>query len=255
MLGDPRDFARHYYEAGADEIMYMDVVASLYNRNSLHSLLSATAREIAIPLLVGGGLRTIEDIESVLRAGADRVSLNTAAVKNPEIIRAAANKFGSSTITVAIEAIKHPDGMYYAYTDNGRETTGVEVVGWARRVEELGAGEIVITSVDREGTGQGFDCDLTRIVSQAVGIPVIAHGGCAHEQDAVRVIKEGLADAVAISSVLHYDFLKRHQAKAGSTQEGNTAFITSGRSFNKISPAGLDSFRSVFRASDIACRA
>src|SRR3990167_373236 len=168
VLGKPEQYARHYYEAGADELAYMDVVASLYNRNSLHDIISRTAKEIFIPLMVGGGLRTIDDIRMVLRAGADKVSLNTAAIHNPQIIKEAANKFGSSTIVVTIEAIKERDGRYLAYTDNGRQFTGVEV---------LGAGEIIITSVDREGTGEGFDLELTRAISEAVSIPVIAHGG------------------------------------------------------------------------------
>src|SRR3989338_3631035 len=151
VLGKPEQYARHYYEAGADELAYMDVVASLYNRNSLHYIISRTAREIFIPLMVGGGLRTIDDIRSVLRAGADKVSINTAAINNPQIISEAANIFGSSTIVVAIEAIKEKNGRYLAYTDNGRQFTGIDVMEWAKRVEELGAGEIMITSVDREG--------------------------------------------------------------------------------------------------------
>ena len=154
VLGKPEQFARYYYETGADELIYMDIVASLYNRNSLHDIISKTAREIFIPLTVGGGLRTVEDIRNVLKAGADKVSLNTAAIKNPQIIAEASRKFGSSTILISIEAIKQPDGRYLAYTDNGREYTGMEVLDWAKRVETLGAGEIMLTSVDREGTGQ-----------------------------------------------------------------------------------------------------
>jgi len=160
VLGKPEQYARYYYEAGADELAYIDVVASLYNRNSLHDIISRTAREIFIPLMVGGGLRTIEDIRAVLRAGADKVSINTAAINNPQIISEAANIFGSSTIVVSIEAIKEKDSRYLAYTDNGRQFTGVEVIEWAKRVESLGAGEIVITSVDRDGTGEGFDLEL-----------------------------------------------------------------------------------------------
>ena len=128
VLGKPEDFAKHYYEKGADELIYMDVVASLYGRNSLHEIVSRTAKEIFIPLTVGGGLRTIEDIKNVLRAGADKVSLNTAAIKNPSIVREASRIFGSSTITISIEAIKQPNGEYFAYTDNGREYTGIDVL-------------------------------------------------------------------------------------------------------------------------------
>jgi len=160
VLGKPSDFARYYYESGADEIMFMDVVASLYERNSLHDIISETARSIFIPITVGGGLRSISDIKEVLRAGADKVCLNTAAINNPNLIKEATRMFGSSTIVVAIEAIKGNDGKYLAYTDNGREYTGVEVIEWAKKLDEMRVGEIVLTSVDREGTGEGFDMEL-----------------------------------------------------------------------------------------------
>ena len=162
VLGKPETFAKFYYEQGADELFFQDTVASLYGRNSLHDIITKTAREIFIPLTVGGGLRTIDDIKNVLRAGADKVSINTAAVNNPNFIEEAALRFGSSTIVVSIEAIKDSNGSYYVYTDNGREHTGLEVVEWARKVEKLGAGELVITSVDNEGTGSGFDIELTK---------------------------------------------------------------------------------------------
>lgn len=177
VMGSPSEFARYYYETGADELIFMDVVASLYERNSLHSIISETAKSIFIPLTVGGGLRNLDDIKQVLRAGADKVCLNTAVIKNPEFIKQAALKFGSSTIVVAIEAVKQSDGKYLAYTDNGREFTGVDAIKWAEHVAELGAGEIVITSVDREGTGEGYDLDLVKMIATNVSVPVIAHGG------------------------------------------------------------------------------
>ena len=173
VLGKPEKFARHYYEQGADELVYMDVVASLYGRNNLLDIVAKTSREIFIPLTVGGGLRTIKDIQAVLRAGADKVALNTAAIRRPELIREAAKRFGSSTIVISIEAIKKSDGRYEAYTDNGREKTGVDVFDWALKAVELGAGEIMITSIDQEGTGHGFDIALTRKIAEAVNIPVI----------------------------------------------------------------------------------
>ena len=156
VLGKPERFARAYYEGGADELIYMDVVASRYGRNSLLPIIERTAREIFIPLTVGGGLRTMEDIRAALRSGADKVSLNTAAIRNPQLIREAARKFGSSTIVVSIEAIRRPDGSYEAHTDNGRESTGVDACEWAVRAAELGAGELMVTSIDREGTGEGL---------------------------------------------------------------------------------------------------
>ncbi len=153
VLGNPEVFAKFYYEQGADELIYMDVVASLYGRNSLSEIITRTAKQIFIPLTVGGGIRTIDDINNVLRAGADKVCINTAAINNPDFIKQASRKFGSSTIVVAIEAIQQSEGNYLCYTDNGREHTGIDAVIWAERIQELGAGELIITSVDAEGTG------------------------------------------------------------------------------------------------------
>ena len=254
VLGKPELFSRHYYEAGADEMMYVDVVASLYNRNSLHDIVTRTARENFIPLTVAGGIRTLDDIRDVLRAGADKVSLNTAAIKRPEIIREASRKFGSSTIVVTIEAIKQPDGVYLAYTDNGREYTGIEVLRWAAMVEELGAGEIVITSVDREGTGLGFDLELTRMVAEAVTIPVIAHGGAGCLEDIHSVIQEGKADAVAIASMLHYEFISNKEIAGDYKKEGNIEFLKSGRSFSKINPATLPEIKQYLCNHNVCCR-
>lgn len=254
VLGRPEQFARHYYENGADELVYVDVVASLYERNSLHNIIERTAREIFIPLTVGGGLRTLEDIRDVLRAGADKVSLNTAAIKNPGIIRDASRKFGSSTILISIEAIRQSDGKYLAYTDNGREYTGVEVLEWAKQVEKLGAGEIMITSIDREGTGQGFDIELTRMISEAVSIPVIACGGAGRIEDIGRVISEGHADAVSVASVLHYDFIRDKEIEVDTTNEGNISFLQSRRSFSKIKPCGLQEIKRHLYKQGVDCR-
>lgn len=257
VLGKPEEFAKYYYENGADELMYMDVVASLYERNSLQDIIKKTAQEIFIPLTVGGGLRTIDDIRDVLKAGADKVSLNTAVIKNSTIIKDASKKFGSSTIVVAIEAIKQPDGQYFAFIDNGREYTGVEVIQWAQKVEELGAGEIVITSVDKEGTGKGFDIELTKKVATAVSIPVIAHGGAGKPEHITAVIQEGKADAVAIASMIHYDYLKTMQTKPVDDhfkEEGNIDFIKSGRSFEKIEPSNLTEVKNYLKTTNIKCR-
>jgi cyclase len=255
VLGKPEKFARYYYENGADELLYMDVVASLYNRNSLYEIIERTAREIFIPLIVGGGLRSIEDIRAVLMAGADKVSLNTAAVKNPEIIREAARRFGSSTIVVSIEAIKQPDETYLAYTDNGREHTGLEVISWAKKVAEIGAGEILITSVDREGTGLGYDIELTKMVSDAVPIPVIACGGAGKTEDIKDVILEGDADAVCISSMLHYGLLQEPEINNDSfAEEGNVEYLKSGRGFSKVKTASLKEIKSYLSSHGIACR-
>ena len=255
VMGKPETFAKFYYENGADELFFQDTVASLYERNSLHEIISMTARQIFIPLTVGGGLRNIEDIRDVLRAGADKVAINTAAIKNPQLIREAANRFGSSTIVVAIEAIRQPNGEYLAYTDNGREHTGIEVVQWAQKAEQLGAGEIVITSVDKEGTGEGFDIELTSKVANAVTIPVIAHGGTGSPQHVEEVLKSAKADAVAIASILHYDFISRQIANSDNYQlEGNVSFLQSGKGYNKIKPCTLQDIKGYLKSVNLPIR-
>ena len=203
VLGRPEVFARRYYETGADELLYMDVVATLYERNSLHDIIERTSREIFIPLTVGGGLRSLDDIHDVLRAGADKVALNTAAIRRPALIDEAARRFGSSTIVISIEAQRRPDGTYEAYTDNGRERTGIDVFDWAKQAADRGAGEIMITSVDGEGTGAGYDVALTRRVSQSVTVPVLACGGAGSPDHVREIITQGRADAVALASLLH----------------------------------------------------
>ncbi len=253
VLGKPEEFAEYYYQSGADELMFMDVVASLYERNNLKDIITRTAKKIFIPLTVGGGLRTIEDIKTVLRAGADKVSLNTAAINNPQLIKNASLKFGSSTIVVAIEAIRQSDGKYFAYTDNAREYTGIEVLSWAKKVEELGAGEIVLTSVDNEGTGEGYDLELIEQVATSVSIPVIAHGGpgkLIHFKEAI----DKKADAVALSSILHYEFIKNGKTDGHTENEGNTTFLKSGNSFGKIEPTTLSKLKHYLIQNNIPTR-
>ncbi|MBV5326387.1 MAG: imidazole glycerol phosphate synthase subunit HisF [Chlorobium sp.] len=239
VLGKPEDFARYYYEQGAEELIYMDVVASLYERNSLEDIIRRTASEIFIPLTVGGGIRTIADIRKVLLAGADKVSLNTAVIRNPELIREASRYFGSSTIVVSIEAIKQPDGRYLAYIDNGREHTGVEVFAWAKMAEELGAGELVLTSVDREGTGLGYDLELIKGVTSCVSIPVVACGGAGKTGHVVSAIIDGGADAVAVASLFHYEYIMKHGSTGDFSLEGNTEFLKKNMVFSKITPASI----------------
>lgn len=207
VLGKPEQFARHYYENGADELLYMDVVASLYERNSILDLIHRTSSEIFIPLAVGGGLRTVEDIRDALKSGADKVVINTAAIRRPEFIRESSRKFGSSTIVISIEAKRRPDGSYEPYTDNGRERTKRDAMEWAEEAVALGAGELMITSIDREGTGRGYDLELTRQIAERVPVPVIACGGAGCVGHVQEVIQQGCADAVSLASILHYDFL------------------------------------------------
>ena len=254
VLGKPERFARLYYEQGADELLYMDVVASLYGRNTLLDMIARTSQEIFIPLTVGGGLRTLDDIRSALQAGADKVSLNTAAIRRPELVREAAQRFGSSTVVVSIEAIRRPDGSYEAYTDNGRERTGVDAFEWALRAAELGAGELLVTSIDQEGTGEGFDLELTRRIATSVSIPVIACGGAGTVAHLSAVITEGAADAVCVASILHYR-LARQTVDAGDfSQEGNLEYLKHGRQFSKIQETSLPEIRAHLRHCGIPCR-
>ena len=202
-LGDPNDFALRYYCEGVDEIYYEDIVASLYERNSLLDIIEKTTRDIFVPVTIGGGLRSVDDVAAVLRAGADKVAVNTAAIKNPEIISDIARRFGSQCMVLSIQA-KRQGSSWEAYFDNGREHSGVDVVQWAEQGQALGAGEILLTSVDREGTGKGFDLSLVKAVSDRVDIPVIASGGMGCSQDLANAVKVGGADAVAMAHVLHY---------------------------------------------------
>lgn len=254
VLGKPERFARLYYEQGADELIYMDVVASLYGRNSLLEIVERTSKEIFIPLTVGGGLRSIDDIRSVLRAGADKVSINTAAIRDPELVRCAAEVFGSSTIVVAIEAMKMSGGSYEAFTDNGRERTGVDVFAWAKRAEELGAGEILLTSIDREGTGKGYDLDLVRHVAKAVSIPVIAHGGAGDTMHVRDVIRDGSADAVSVASILHYQILRHHEFGDDFGGEGNIEFLKKGSYSRMVRDCSLRELKVTLEADGIECR-
>lgn len=202
-LGDPGTFAKNYYLQGADEIIYIDSVASLYERNTITDLVRDTAENVFIPITVGGGVRSVDDARALLRCGADKVAINTAAIKRPELISELAQTFGSQCVVLSIQA-KRQQGHWEAYCDNGRERTGLDALEWATRATELGAGEILLTSIDQEGTQNGFDIDLTQAISGAAPIPVIASGGMGRFQHLVDVVEQGAADAVAMAHVLHY---------------------------------------------------
>lgn len=204
VIGSPQEHALRYYQQGADELIYMDSVASLYGRNNLSDIVESAARDIFVPLTVGGGIRSVDDARHLLRCGADKIAVNTAAVREPNLITDIARRFGSQCMVLSIEAKQVGAGRWEAYTDNGRERTGLDVIEWARRGVALGAGEILLTSVDREGTRKGFDIDLVAAVTRAVHVPVIASGGMGKPEDVVEVVKRGEADAVAMADILHY---------------------------------------------------
>jgi cyclase len=204
VMGSPNEFALDYYNQGADELIYMDVVASLYGRNHLGEIIKNAAKDIFIPMTVGGGIRSIEDAKSILRSGADKIAINSAAVANPIIITDIARQFGSQCMVISIEAKKVGGDHWEVFTDNGRERSGLDVVEWARLCVSNGAGEVLLTSVDREGTRKGFDIELVKAVSSAVNVPIIASGGMGKPEDLLPVVSEGGADAVAVADIIHY---------------------------------------------------
>ena len=204
VIGAPNEFARRYYEQGADELIYIDIVASLYGRNKLTEIVRRTAHDVFVPMTVGGGVRNVDDVRDLLRAGADKVAINTAAVRRPELITEVSRRFGSQCMVLSIEAKQQAPGQWEVFTDCGRERSGVDVVAWAQRGVELGAGEILVTSIDREGTRKGFDLELTRAVADAVQVPIIASGGYGEPAHLGTVVREGHADAIAFADALHY---------------------------------------------------
>lgn len=216
VIGDPQDHAIRYYEDGADELIYMDVVASLYGRNSLNDIVRRAAKDVFIPITVGGGIRSVENAKDILRAGADKVAINTAAVANPDLIRAVSRRFGSQAMVLSVEAKQVGPCKWEVYTDNGRERTGLDVLEWVVRGVELGAGELLVTSVDREGTRKGFDLALIRAVSDAVPVPVIASGGMGGLCHFAEAAFEGAVDGIAIADALHYNRLTLAQIRAAA---------------------------------------
>lgn len=254
VLGKPSDFAKYYYETGADEIIFMDVVASLYERNSLHEIISESAKSVFIPITVGGGIRTLKDIKEILRIGADKVSINTAAIKDPNFIYKASREFGSSTIVVSIEAVKNPNGDYYAYIDNGRDYTGIEVCEWAKKVEDLGCGEILITSVDREGTGKNFDLELCKLIKKSVSVPVIVHGGAGKKEDVLEVLSNNNINSVALASLLHYKTIENIMSNNYISREGNFDFVQSGRKIKNIDSIAINELKEYLGTNNVKCR-
>lgn len=267
-LGKADDYAYLYYKEGADEFIFYDTVASLYQRNNLLEFVTAVSKHIFVPLTVAGGIRTIEDIRKVLRAGADKVSINTAAISNPKLITDAAKAFGSQCIVAGIEAKKKKDGTYEAWVDYGRQPTAINAIEWAKEVVTLGAGEILVTSIDLEGTGQGFDLELLAHISESVPIPVIASGGCGSKEDVLGVIRKGKADAVAIASLFHYYYAKPLNRRYSSLDnptlrmgkqidEGNVDYLNlryGGLGENRFKPISIPELKDYLGTFNIQCR-
>lgn len=218
--GDPVELARFYSDQGADEIVFLDITATSDGRATVADVVERTAEQVFVPLTVGGGIRTLEDFRQLLRAGADKISVNSAAVKDPGLISRAAERFGSQCVVLAIDARRRPEGSYEVVVAGGRTPTGLDAVEWARRGEALGAGEILLTSMDRDGSRDGFDCHLTRSVARAVDIPVIASGGVGKLEHFAEGIIEGEADAVLAASVFHFGELTVRQVKESMRDAG-----------------------------------
>jgi len=236
VLGVPRNFANHYYLNGADEIVYIDNVATLYGTNNLAKFVTETAKNIFIPLGVGGGIRTLKNIKELLTAGADKICVNSSVIDDISLLKDASRIYGSSNITVIIQSIKI-NNKYYISKSNGRDLVKKNPVDWAKKVEEYGAGEIIITSVNKEGLKSGFDIKLTKEVSKKVSIPVIAHGGAGNFEDIYKVIKHTNVSGVALASILHYEainYFPRFKPKIGNTNFLNT-FVKSKKKQNLIS--------------------
>lgn len=220
VVGDPQAFAQKYYAAGIDELVYIDIVASLYERNSLEGILRRAAEDVFVPLTVGGGIRTAADVKKLLKSGADKVAINTGAIRNPDLIKEVSETWGSQCMVLSIEAKRNPNGVgWEAFTDNGREHTDRDVVEWVQEAVALGAGEILLTSVDREGTQKGFDTELCSAVTNVVEVPVILSGGMGTLNHATDAVQSG-ADALAVAHVLHYDKLSVDQIRGAVRDAG-----------------------------------
>lgn len=220
IIGSPNEYAMNYYGQGIDELIYMDCVASLYGRNHLGEIIESATKDIFIPITVGGGVRSVENAREILRSGADKVAINTAAVANPRIVSDIAHQFGSQCVVLSIEAKQVGVDKWEAYTDNGREPTGLDAVDWAKTCVANGAGELLVTSIDREGTRKGFDVQLIKAISSEVNVPIIASGGMGKPEDILPVVSQGGADAIAMADILHYgratcDQIRRIAANAG----------------------------------------
>ena len=219
-VGDPNELAKKYYDLGIDEIIFMDAVAAYYDRNSLSHIIEKACSDVFVPITVGGGIRSIENIQTALNSGADKVAINTQSVKDPSFIQHASKTFGSQCIVSSVDVMRIADGKWEVFIDNGREPTGLDVIEWVKKLESLGAGEIMLTSIDSEGTKKGFDLELNKAVGEAVFIPVIASGGAGTVSDITDLMAESNVDAVAVASLLHYDLATISDIKLGLSAQG-----------------------------------
>ncbi len=232
ILGSPENFATKYYNENVDELVFQDVVASLYKRNQLYELTKNISKNIFIPITVGGGIRTIEDINIALNNGADRVSINSAAVENPKFIEKAVNRFGSSTISISIETLK-VDSSYKIFTESGRKDTNIDLISWIKVLETLNVGELIVTSIKHEGRSNGLNFDLYKQISENSKIPILAHGGVKDEKDILNLFKYTNVKGVVISSAFHFNYLEEIKNKETLEHKGSTIFASNLKNYNK----------------------
>ena len=255
VLGKPWEFAKFYFENGADELIYQDVVASLYGRSCLKYIIEKTAKEIFIPLTVGGGIRSIADIENILHSGADKVSINTMAVTSPSLIKESVKTFGSSTIVVSIEYLKVSDSSYYVFTDSGRENTRLDIMDWIKKIQDFGVGEVVLTSIERDGTGKGFDIELINKIKDNINIPLIINGGAGEFSDIEKIYNISGVDGVALGSILHYSFaIKQSYSDDHYNSEGNIDFVKTNKKYNKFGDVDIRSIKNYLSKKGYECR-
>ena len=251
-VGDPVDFARRYYRQGADELILLDTVASLYERVELPSIISSILEDTFIPICAGGGIRSVDDAELMFRAGADKVCINTAAVQRPELITEVVNIYGSSTLVIAVETIK-VDDEYMVFTDNGREYTGLKVLEWVKKIERLGAGEILLTSVDREGTGKGIDVELIEKVKNCVSISTVIHGGFGSCKDVYDAFNDFNIDAACIASMFHYNTIHSNIPMNKSIM-GNKSFLLSNKAKRGLESVSVKNLKDKLKEQEIRVR-
>ena len=245
ILGKANFFSEKYYKDNIDEIFYQDCVASLYGNNMLFDLISKVSKSIFIPITVGGGIKNIDDIITVLKSGADKVSINTAAFKNINFIKQAIQVFGSSTIVISIEANKLEDGNYYCFTESGRNNSGVKVKDWVQEIQSYGVGEIIMTMVNTDGTGEGFDVDFITKINHKLSIPLIVHGGCGDKHQVLDLQKNSKIDGISIASMFHYEAVKSYHI------EDNIKLFKPSK---KINPCSINSLKKYLLDHDINCR-
>ena len=251
VLGNPEFFLKNYYKTGADEIIYHDCVASLYDKKHLLKFINKASSNVFIPISVGGGVKTLNDIEQILKNGGDKVFINSAAIKKPKFLDEAVKNFGSSTISISIEANKKNDGKYYCFSDYGRESSNRAVINWIDEVQSRGVGEVILTSVAKEGTGSGFDLELLDLIYDKIMTPFIFHGGAGNYRHINEVLKFEKVSGVAISSILHYSFIQSKNFRFENNKEGNVSYILSkNKSFsNKFENTSISQIKKKLKKS------